>query len=474
MPPTLVLRPESGAGVGIGHLMRSLATAEAWVAAGGRAVLAVVDAPSAVRSGAESSGIELVQLSPTGDEFPDLLDGVDPGWVLFDGYGFAAGDHRAARRPGRVVAAVDDFGRVASFDVDLVIDANLGATPDPYLDAAPGAMVLLGPRFVRLRRRFLELGRRDLSAATASAGAPQILVPLGGAPPAAARRIAEQALERAGLGDRAVSLLDGPPVEDVALLMRDADLALTAAGTTVWELCYLGVPMVAFPIVDNQEPVAQALADAGVALALPASPTAEEVRAALVRLRDDIALRRRLGERGAALVDGGGGRRVTVLLKALGVRLRRAEAADARLVLDWSNDPATRAASFTSDEITWDDHLAWISERLSHPDHVILHPSDVDGPLGMFRAARAGDGAVVGVVIAPGRRRSGWSGPLILAASRWIRRHGWSVRLDAEIRQDNLASQRAFAAAGYALVDRSEDADRVHYALEGPWSDVRW
>lgn len=40
--------------------------------------------------------------------------------------------------------------------------------------------------------------------------------------------------------------------DDLAPLMREADLVVSAAGITLYELCAVGVPTVAVPIVDNQ------------------------------------------------------------------------------------------------------------------------------------------------------------------------------------------------------------------------------
>ncbi|WP_323011594.1 UDP-2,4-diacetamido-2,4,6-trideoxy-beta-L-altropyranose hydrolase [Castellaniella sp.] len=45
--------------------------------------------------------------------------------------------------------------------------------------------------------------------------------------------------------------------DNVAVLMEQADLAITAGGTTVWELCALRVPMLIISIADNQVDLAK-------------------------------------------------------------------------------------------------------------------------------------------------------------------------------------------------------------------------
>lgn len=43
-------------------------------------------------------------------------------------------------------------------------------------------------------------------------------------------------------------------VKNMAALTRSADIAISAAGTTLYELCAIGIPTVAIPIVENQIP----------------------------------------------------------------------------------------------------------------------------------------------------------------------------------------------------------------------------
>ena len=53
-------------------------------------------------------------------------------------------------------------------------------------------------------------------------------------------------------------------VDDMAGELRDTDLVVTASGVTATEAACVGVPGVSFAIVDNQEPIADALAVRGL------------------------------------------------------------------------------------------------------------------------------------------------------------------------------------------------------------------
>ena len=73
-------------------------------------------------------------------------------------------------------------------------------------------------------------------------------------------------------------------VTDLSFLMRDCDLAVSAAGTTLYELCALGVPAVSFTMADNQLTAARAFADAG------AIPCAGDIRGNSGKVIEEILL----------------------------------------------------------------------------------------------------------------------------------------------------------------------------------------
>jgi spore coat polysaccharide biosynthesis predicted glycosyltransferase SpsG len=108
-----------------------------------------------------------------------------------------------------------------------------------------------------------------------------------------------------------------PP--DVAGLMAWTDLAVSAAGSTTWELLHIGVPLVLVTLADNQRAIATSLGHAGLALDLGwhADVTAESIAAAIMALAADGPRRRRMAEQGRLLVDGLGAGRVAVEIEAL-------------------------------------------------------------------------------------------------------------------------------------------------------------
>jgi spore coat polysaccharide biosynthesis predicted glycosyltransferase SpsG len=94
-----------------------------------------------------------------------------------------------------------------------------------------------------------------------------------------------------------------------------ADVAVTAAGMTAYELACAGVPFLALIVADNQERVGRALEDSGVGLVLDVRGgiDGQALEARLAELRDP-SVRERLATAGARAVDGAGALRATSAL----------------------------------------------------------------------------------------------------------------------------------------------------------------
>jgi spore coat polysaccharide biosynthesis predicted glycosyltransferase SpsG len=97
-------------------------------------------------------------------------------------------------------------------------------------------------------------------------------------------------------------------------MLASASAAVLAGGVTVYEAAALGVPVVAIPVVPAQAPTVRALSRAGVTVE---ATSAAAAAGAVARLMASPRLRRSMGERGAALVDGRGAGRVARHLRAL-------------------------------------------------------------------------------------------------------------------------------------------------------------
>jgi spore coat polysaccharide biosynthesis predicted glycosyltransferase SpsG/RimJ/RimL family protein N-acetyltransferase len=474
----MVLRADGGDGRGIGHVVRCLALADAWRAAGGTPVLAV-NAAVAERSRMLDAAIEIVPVEGGvgGDEdratTAALLD--EGSWLVVDGYLFPADFPARAGAVADRTMLIDDHGHGGHLGAAVVLDQNPGVDRSAYADLDAGSTLLLGPGYSLLR----PAATRPKST---SDRPERLLVVLGGDPTRElVALVAETLTDLADLGLTVdvmgggdLTALDGLTgvtvhgfVVDPGPLFARADIALAAAGTTSWELCRHGVPSVVVAAFDNQVPVVEALTGAGAAL----SPADESPAALLRRLVDDPVLRTVLAVAGARLVDGRGAARVVSALRSRHVALRPVSSADDELLWHWANDPAVRAAAFDTRPIPWDDHRDWLERRLSDPNTAIYVADQGDGPWGQIRFEWQDDGvAVVDVSVAASARGSGLAAPLIRAGVRQAFADVDDVRgVRALVRPENAPSAAAFLRAGLTPAEGAADVLTFEGGRDRAW-----
>jgi len=483
--PLLVLRADAGSTMGAGHVMRCLALAQAWRDHGGEAVFVGTLNAGALQARIEGEGAAVFTLParhPDRDDLATLLPWLHArrdraGWLVVDGYHFDPAYHQALRGTGWPLLIIDDSGHLPAYHADVVVNPNAYAGEISYLADAE-TLLLRGTRFALLRREFRRAIETSASPARSSEPQPggRILVTMGGADPdnvsakvidtlAALARpgleikiiagalnphrhaLAEQ-LRQLGLQAELV-----PPVADMTPLMAWADLAISAAGSTCWELAALGVAMVVTVVADNQERVASSLAGHGAAINLgwfhgwQPKETAKIVN----HLLDNSTERQAMGQRGHRLVDGQGCERLLRAMRGCHFSLRPATADDCEIVFRWANDPTTRAISFSPAAIPWEEHRRWFFARLADPGHLFAMAITPDGePMAQARFALDGSGAaVISVSLAPEFRGVGLGSRLIRRACEEAST-GLRVReIRARIKPGNSASLHAFGQAGF-------------------------
>jgi RimJ/RimL family protein N-acetyltransferase len=135
------------------------------------------------------------------------------------------------------------------------------------------------------------------------------------------------------------------------------------------------------------------------------------------------------------------------------VNLRPARPEDEGLLLAWRNEPTTRVASLSADEITPEEHHAWFARKLQDPSCAILIIEEEGRPVGQVRLDRLDPGlAEVNIGLAPESRGRGLGREalrrVVLAAPNLL-----GVRsVKALVKRGNDASLASFAAAGFRVI----------------------
>jgi UDP-2,4-diacetamido-2,4,6-trideoxy-beta-L-altropyranose hydrolase len=345
-PENLLIRADASPEIGTGHVMRCLALAQAWQDAGGKATFLMAKSTPSIhaRLAAENCKVIYHSAIPGSNEDADLTNqyasGIQAEWLVVDGYSFGDQYQEQIRNRERKLLCIDDAGKCARYAADIVLNQNLTASEDIYPYCWPGTRLLLGPSFCLLRREFT-LWRKWQREVTPCGS--NVLVTLGGSTPAGAGVRVMESLSCAvveGLNAVFVSGGSSPDaaalescaakfpqkisirqdVSNMAALMAQADVAISAAGSTCWELCLLGLPSILLNVADNQIPVAIELDRWGCALYAGSGNTVspDYLAGTLENLLASQDKRQSMALRSRQLVDGLGAERVLSVMLELG------------------------------------------------------------------------------------------------------------------------------------------------------------
>ncbi len=445
----MLVRADASATIGTGHVMRCLALAQAWRAAGGQPFFAMAPGTAALEQRLKSEGIEVLRVAARPGSSQDAGYTVKFArragicWVVVDGYHFGSNYQQRLKEAGLHVLFIDDHGHADHYCADLVLNQNLHAAEDLYRSRESYTRLLLGARYILLRPEFLKW--RGWKREIPKVGR-KLLVTLGGADPGnttlrviqAIKRVKAHRLEAvvlAGGNNPHYEKLQSAARNSIARirlerdatnmpeLMAWADIGVSGAGTTSWELAFMGLPSLLLVQAENQAAIAEKLAAMGAAVNLGWARTRAvgEIGRSITRLLKESKMRFRLNRRSQILVDGGGTARV---LSNMDIgeplpKLRRVREEDCEIVWQWANDPQVRAASFSSGAIPWKRHAEWFRSKLDSGACLFyIATTGSEAPIGQIRYDLEGDQAVVSISLDQKQRGHGYGTNLIRLSAR--------------------------------------------------------
>jgi UDP-2,4-diacetamido-2,4,6-trideoxy-beta-L-altropyranose hydrolase len=351
--PSLLIRADASAQIGTGHVMRCLALAQAWQDVLGNATFAMAAGSSAAEARVRAEGMSIVRITSQPGSADDAAETTRTAgelgaeWVVVDGCYFDGAYQRAIGAAGPRSLVLDDFGHASAYCADFVLNPNVNVHESLYSRRESHTRLLLGLPYVLLRREFLR--QRRCRRRTAPVGR-RLLATMGGSDPGNATLKAIQSLAMTDLPKLEVVVVvggDNPRLKQLRAasrktrcsirlelntrgmpeLMTWADMALTTAGGTLWELLFAGCPTMSFTRVAVQDADYETLERRGVMrclgneLAAKPAAVADEIQ----ELAHSAAVRRRMSVLGRKFVDGQGAARVVQAMrrKAGGSRARR-------------------------------------------------------------------------------------------------------------------------------------------------------
>jgi len=489
MSKPLVIRADANTRMGTGHVMRCIALGQAWQGAGGHVVFIACCTSGLLKERITEEGFLLVELPLPYPESEDDLKTtletarqVDASWIVTDGYHFDLGYLQAVRKSGFKLLCVDDYNHLAKYEADILLNQNIGAEELEYQCNAE-CQKLLGSRHVMLRQEFRASKRPERIFPEIGK---KILVTLGGSDPGNVSLKVLEALGRLDVASLEVKIIAGPAnphldslqtaiealeircelvasVQRMSELMCWADIAISAAGSTCWELCLTGVPFLIIVVAENQRRVASCLTDQGITVNLGGGDQVEPVGIAekLNSLLFSRSECERMSVAGGRLIDGFGVDRILWHpAKACGLDwfagrlvVRRMVQQDLKPLFVWINDPQTRENSFIPARVEWATHVKWFDQRVDSSETLLLF-AEVDGVLcGHVRYERQGEGQVLlSFLMGPEFRGLGLASPIISHSFDLVVEKFGEVDVLAYSLQANTRSHKAMLSAGLRVI----------------------
>jgi UDP-2,4-diacetamido-2,4,6-trideoxy-beta-L-altropyranose hydrolase len=487
----LVIRADADASIGTGHVMRCLALAQACQAQGGETVFVTSCKSAGLRKRLSGEGFQTILLRWP---YPDPGDWVlsskvlaaHPGsWVVLDGYHFAPSYQFRFKELGHPLLVIDDMANFNHYYADVLLNQNIHADQLVY-SCEPYTRLLLGTRFALMRREFWRWRgwEREIPEV-----ARKVLITLGGGDRDNVTLKVINALQRIEVDGLEAVVLVGSAnphlrklvsashsSESVVRIVRNAsnmpelmawaDVSVSAGGITSCEMAFMELPSLVVALADNQRQVVESLEAEGAARSLGwhedfGTDEASEVLSGLLR---DPKRRKDMARMGRKLVDGRGVDRVVRSLRIYEIRLRPVREDDCRLLWEWANDADVRAASFSSEPITWEHHLEWFKSKMGDRDCLILVAVDREGmSIGQVRFERKGNEARISMSVDKAFRDKGYGSRIIGLASESVFEMFDVHRIDSYIKIENKKSKSAFTNAGYKEIGLK--AIKGHQAL---------
>ncbi|MDJ0795544.1 MAG: UDP-2,4-diacetamido-2,4,6-trideoxy-beta-L-altropyranose hydrolase [Calothrix sp. MO_167.B12] len=327
----LVIRADASTQIGTGHIMRCLALAQAWQDVGGDVMFIMATKAPLLESRLKSEGIEIVHIPVQIGSVEDARETVNltlqfnAKWVVVDGYNFGGEYQQIIKDDGLRLLIIDDYGHAEHYYADIVLNQNISADEELYVNREPYTQLLLGVQYTLLRREFWQWCGWKREIATV---ARKILVTLGGSDANNVTLKVIQALQLVEFDDlEAVVVVGGSNphyeqlksacldakfpiylkknVTNMPELMAWADVAIAAGGSTNWELAFMGLPSIILVLADNQRVAAEKLFNMGLTISLGWHEEANQylIQDTLTYLLPNRDRRQKMYQLGQSLID---------------------------------------------------------------------------------------------------------------------------------------------------------------------------
>jgi len=332
----ILIRTDANEHIGTGHMMRCFSVARAIISQGGTVEFITADSKGKClieQNGffAKCLGTESTDMESEIVVLAELIKKENPDFLIVDSY-YVTEHYFDILSELTKIVYFDDMNRQI-WNVDYLINYNVYADIFDYsYYETTNVQLLLGPAYAPLRAEFKNVPRHIISDEVTD-----VLVSAGGADP---ERVTERILNeicpmwpnimfhfligalnprikqitKKSISNASYHVNEG----NISYLMQKCDIAIAAAGTTLYELCACGIPTIAFILADNQIEAAEQFRCKGIMYnagdCRKSDKFSENINTWLYNLMNDKKRRIDFSETMQNLVDGNGADRIVRII----------------------------------------------------------------------------------------------------------------------------------------------------------------
>lgn len=280
----LYIRADGNQIIGSGHIMRCLSIAKALRTIGEESVFITADNyPDELihKHGFKSISLnsDWTNLDNESEMLVDLIHSKGIRKILIDSY-YVTTKYMEEIQSKTPIVYIDDLEDM-TYSVDMLINYSISADKNKYIDKYPSTKILIGTDFIPLREQFQGVKHiykeevKDILLTTGGSDSYQVtgelIKHLKSNPHLKDKNLhvvvgafniyKEEVLY---LSKEYTNIFIYQNIDAMAELMSRCDMAISAGGTTLYELCACKVPTVAFAFADNQMIGTKALHENGL------------------------------------------------------------------------------------------------------------------------------------------------------------------------------------------------------------------
>ncbi|MBU3074171.1 UDP-2,4-diacetamido-2,4,6-trideoxy-beta-L-altropyranose hydrolase [Clostridium estertheticum] len=320
----IAIRADGGANIGMGHIMRTLVIAKEFSKINDVFYICRVDNPLSekYRIGIEmikSQGFVVMEIR---EEFMllDIKD-IQADLLITDSYDVDERYFNETKKMFNQTVYIDDMN-LYCFNVDFLINQNVDAADFEY-KVNPNTKLLIGPTYIMLREEF-----RVNSKKYVKINVNDIMITVGGGDP---QHVTEQLLEYVERLEYNFHVIVGPSFDGKGFLknfkspkisfyynanmyeiMKKCDIAISACGSTLYELATCGIATLGIIVAENQQGIAAKLSEMGIIKNIGWYDKLDKDMfvSELNNLCNDYGERKEINRRGKEVIDGSGVKRI--------------------------------------------------------------------------------------------------------------------------------------------------------------------